>query len=139
MSQRVQLTIMQLMSDHHGQRQKRERLELRNIYFIDGKNNGYFIIPLYHSDIFIKENVGTEEQREDLKKQIIHAKENNIGNINIQMRVVGDLIQDMKCEWLYDEMKQFINANKMYFDKDPVFTKCFLKNAQTLDLIYGQM
>ena len=27
---------------------------------------------------FYKENVGTEEQREDLKKQILHAKENNI-------------------------------------------------------------
>ena len=30
---------MQLMSDHHGRGQKRERLELRNIYFIDGKSN----------------------------------------------------------------------------------------------------
>ena len=37
------------------------------------------MLPLYHSDFFVKENVGTEEQREDLKKQILHAKENNIG------------------------------------------------------------
>ena len=40
MSQRVQHTTMQLMSDHHGQRQRKERLELRNIYFIGGKSNG---------------------------------------------------------------------------------------------------
>ena len=37
------------------------------------------ILPLFRSDIFVKENVGTEEQREDLKKQILHAKENDIG------------------------------------------------------------
>ena len=37
------------------------------------------MLPLFHSDIFIKENVGSEEQRKDLKNQILHAKENNIG------------------------------------------------------------
>ena len=37
------------------------------------------MIPLFHSDIFTKENVGTEEQRKDLKSQILYAKENNIG------------------------------------------------------------
>ena len=30
-------------------------------------------LQLYHSDLFIKENVGTDEQREDLKKQILDA------------------------------------------------------------------
>ena len=36
-------------------------------------------------------------------------------------------------QWLYDEMKQLvINANKMYFDKDPVF-KNFIDNSDTLD------
>ena len=29
----------QLMSDHHGQRLRKERLVLRNIYFIGGKSN----------------------------------------------------------------------------------------------------
>ena len=28
------------------------------------------MLPLFHSDIFIKENVGSEEQRKDLKSQI---------------------------------------------------------------------
>ena len=31
------------------------------------------VLPLFHSDVFIKDNVGTDEQREDLKKQILHA------------------------------------------------------------------
>ena len=30
----------QLMSDHRGQKQKQERLELKNIYFTDGRSNG---------------------------------------------------------------------------------------------------
>ena len=37
------------------------------------------MIPLFHSDIFMKENVGSDEQREDLKRQILNAKENDIG------------------------------------------------------------
>ena len=30
--------------------------------------------PLFHCDLFVKEDVGTNEQREDLKKQILQAK-----------------------------------------------------------------
>ena len=37
------------------------------------------VLPLYHADLFIVKDVGTEEQRENLKKQILHAKENNMG------------------------------------------------------------
>ena len=52
------------------------------------------MITTIHSDVFVKENVGTEEQREDLKKQILHAKENDIGTQNhSQMMVVGDLMR----------------------------------------------
>ena len=47
------------------------------------------MLPLFHSDIFIKENVGSEEQREDLKKQILHAREND-NPMNIQKRVEPD-------------------------------------------------
>ncbi len=91
------------------------------------------ILPLFHSDIFIKENVGTEEQREDLKKQILQAKENDIGGVGGSN--VGcwrsTAIYDM--DWLYDEMKQLvITANTTYFDKDPVF-KNFIDNSDTLD------
>ena len=32
------------------------------------------IIPLFYSALFVKENVGTEELREDLKRQILQAK-----------------------------------------------------------------
>ena len=39
------------------------------------------MLPLCRADIFMKEDVGTVEQREDLKKQILHAKENNIGGV----------------------------------------------------------
>ena len=37
------------------------------------------MIPLYHSDLFVKENVGTDEQISDLKKQILHARDDDRG------------------------------------------------------------
>ena len=39
------------------------------------------MIPLYHSDLFVKENVGTDEQISDLKKQILDARDDNRGGV----------------------------------------------------------
>ena len=50
------------------------------------------MIPLYHSDLFVKENVGTDEQISDLKKQILDARDDNIGGTNATYDNV---------EWLY--------------------------------------
>ena len=33
--------------------------------------------PLYHSDMFVQKNVGTDEQWEDLKNQILHLIRSN--------------------------------------------------------------
>ena len=35
-------------------------------------------VELYHADLFVKNDVGTDEQREDLLKQVLHAKQNNL-------------------------------------------------------------
>ena len=91
------------------------------------------MLPLFRSDIFVKENVGTEEQREDLKKQILHAKENDIGTQGRSNHGCwrSDVTYDM--EWLYDEMRTLTDhANQIYFEDDPVF-KSFIegcKNSQ---------
>ena len=77
--------------------------------------------PLCHSDIFVMK-VGTDEQIKNLKKQILHAKENNIGE-----KLGGNpgcWRSDAKYEmdWLYDAVREVTNqANKMYFEKDSTF------------------
>ena len=91
------------------------------------------ILPLFRSDIFVKENVGTEEQREDLKKQIFHAKENDIGTQGRSNHGCwrSDVTYDM--EWLYDEMRTLTDhANKIYFEDDPVF-KSFIEGCTNRD------
>ena len=91
------------------------------------------MIPLYHSDLFIKENVGTDEQINDLKKQILDARDNNRGTQPGSNEGCWRSNALYEMQWLYDEMKQLvIDANKMYFDKDPVF-KNFIDKSDTLD------
>ena len=54
------------------------------------------VLPLFHSALFIKENVGTEEQRKDLKKQILQAKEDDRGTQGGGILAVGDQMHSMR-------------------------------------------
>ena len=93
-------------------------------------------IPLFHSDIFMKENVGTEEQREDLKKQILHAKENDMGTSLYSN--VGCWRSDTRydCEWLHDAIRKLSDsANKIYFESDPIY-KMFLEKCTNREFNY---
>ena len=75
------------------------------------------IIPLFHSDIFMKENVGTEEQREDLKKQILHAKENDIRTASYSNDGCWRSDAKYDCEWLHDAMYKLSDeVNNIYFE-----------------------
>ena len=81
------------------------------------------VLPLYHADLFIVKDVGTEEQREDLKKQILHAKENNIGEksgSNPGCWRSNTTYDNM--DWLYDAVRGLSDqANKMYFELDHIY------------------
>ena len=81
------------------------------------------VLPLYHADLFIVKDVGTEEQRENLKKQILHAKENNMGEQgggNPGCWRSNTIYDNM--DWLYDAVRGLSDqANKMYFEKDSTF------------------
>ena len=91
------------------------------------------MLPLFHSDIFIKENVGSEEQREDLKKQILHARENDIGTQGGSNHGCWRSNTTYDMEWLYDEMRKLSDhANQIYFKDDPVF-KSFIEGCQNRD------
>ena len=91
------------------------------------------MLPLFHSDIFVKENVGTEEQRQDLKKQILHAKENDIGTQGGSNHGCWRSNATYDMEWLYDEMRKLSDhANQIYFKDDPVF-KSFIEGCQNRD------
>ena len=91
------------------------------------------MLPLFHSDIFVKENVGTEEQRQDLKKQILHAKENDIGTKSGSNHGCWRSNATYDMEWLYDEMRELSDhANQIYFQDDPVF-KSFIESCKNRD------
>ena len=91
------------------------------------------MLPLFRSDIFVKENVGTEDQREDLKKQILHAKENDIGTQGGSNHGCWRSNATYDMEWLYDEMRKLSDhANRIYFEDDPVF-KSFVEDCKNRD------
>ena len=91
------------------------------------------MLPLFRSDIFVKENVGTEEQRQDLKKQILHAKENDIGTKSCSNHGCWRSTATYDMDWLYESMRVLSNeANKIYFEGDRVF-KSLLDNCNNRD------
>ena len=87
------------------------------------------MIPLFHSDIFMKENVGSDEQREDLKRQILNAKENDIGTQGGSNDGCWRSDAKYEMDWLYDEMRSLSNeVNNIYFESDPTY-KMLLKKC----------
>ena len=87
------------------------------------------VLPLFHSDVFIKDNVGTDEQREDLKKQILHAKENDLGTQSGGNDGCWRSNAKYEMDWLYDEMRSLSNeVNNIYFESDPTY-KMLLKKC----------
>ena len=91
------------------------------------------IIPLYHSDVFCKKNVGTVEQREDLKKQILLTREKDDSPIDGSNPGCWRSTVTYQMDWLYGAMRELvIDANNVYFEKDPVF-KHFITNSTNLD------
>ena len=80
------------------------------------------VMPLFHCDLFIKEDVGTDEQREDLKKQILQAKEDNRGTQGGGNPGCWRSTATYNMDWLYESMRVLSNeANKQYFEGDRIF------------------
>ena len=69
------------------------------------QQNTIDVLPLCRADIFIKSDVGTVEQREDLKKQILHAKENNIEVMGGGNKGCWRSTAKYKMDWLYEELR----------------------------------
>ena len=92
------------------------------------------IIPLYHSDIFCKKNVGTTEQRNDLKKQILLTKEKDNSPVDGSNQGCWRSLQNIKWIGCMMTMRELVNdhANNVYFEKDPVF-KHFITNSTNLE------
>ncbi len=90
-------------------------------------------LAMYHADLFIKNDVGTNEQREDLKKQILHAKENKLGEVGGSNPNCWRSNTTYQMDWLYDAVRKLIaDANEAYFSLDPVF-KHFLSQCDNID------
>ena len=60
------------------------------------------MIPLYHSDLFVKENVGTDQQISDLKKQILDARDDNRGTQPGSNEGCWRSNALYEMQWLYD-------------------------------------
>ena len=91
------------------------------------------MIPLYHSDLFVKENVGTDEQISDLKKQILDARDDNRGTQPGSNEGCWRSNALYEMQWLYDEMKNLvIESNQNYFERDSVF-EYYVDKSNNLD------
>ena len=91
------------------------------------------IIPLFYSDLFVKENVGTEELREDLKRQILQAKKDDRGTQGGGNPGCWRSTALYEMKWLYDEMRNSVmEANQKYSEIDFVF-KQHLEKSDNLD------
>ena len=90
-------------------------------------------LQLYHSDLFIKENVGTDEQREDLKKQILDAWKEGKGTMPGGNEGCWRSNATYQMRWLYDAVKELVlEANKLYFENEDVY-KMLLDKCNNID------
>ena len=91
------------------------------------------IIPLFYSALFVKENVGTEELREDLKRQILQAKKDDRGTQGGSNPGCWRSTALYEMKWLYDEMRNLVmEANQKYSEIDFAF-KQHLEKSDNLD------
>ena len=91
------------------------------------------IIPLFYSDLFVKENVGTEELREDLKRQILQAKKDDRGTQGGSNPGCWRSTALYEMKWLYDEMRNLVmEANQKCSEIDSAF-KQHLEKSDNLD------
>ena len=93
-------------------------------------------LPLFYSDVFIYEDIGTDEQREDLKKQILHAKENKIGEVGGSNPNCWRSDAKYDCEWLHDAIYKLSDeVNNIYFESEPIY-KVLLEKCTNRDFNY---
>ena len=91
------------------------------------------VLPLFHSDLFVKENVGTEAQITDLKNQILQAKKDDRGTQGGSNPGCWRSTALYEMKWLYDEMKNLVmEANQNYFERDSVF-EYYVDKSNNLD------
>lgn len=80
-------------------------------------------INLFSSHLFVK-NVGTEEQKQDLKNQILSAKDNNVGYIPSGNKKCWRSSAKYEMDWLEKEVLVLTRtAIDYYKDIDPDYKK----------------
>ena len=80
-------------------------------------------INLFSSHLFVK-NVGTEEQKQDLKNQILSAKDNNVGYIPSGNKKCWRSSAKYEMDWLEKEVLILTRAAIDYYkDIDPDYKK----------------
>tara|TARA_B100001996_G_C18625171_1_gene579427 strand:+ start:39 stop:737 length:699 start_codon:yes stop_codon:yes gene_type:complete len=89
-------------------------------------------MPLVHSDLFIKENVGTEEQRKKLKQEILEDKEKTPTILNSNDGCWRGDNYYPSMEWLYEDVKNLVmESNEHYKIYDNKFAEMLEKCNNT--------
>ena len=95
------------------------------------------VMPLFHCDLFIKEDVGTDEEREDLKKQILQAKEDNRGTQGGGNPGCWRSTATYNMDWLYESMRVLSNeANKQFLLLKHLVSCCRMLSNVFLYFVY---
>ena len=76
---------------------------------------GEVVSSLFYSDLFTKSDVGSTDQQKDLIKQILSAKENNLGQAPYSNEGCwrSNFEYGNEIDWLREEVKNY--TRKIYF------------------------
>jgi len=93
-------------------------------------------LEIFHADLFIHDNVGTDYQVADLKDQVLSAKEKNSGVIpNSNDNCWRSVHQYDRIDWLYNAVKELTKAaSEYYFETDKFFSNNLIQRKIDIKL-----
>tara|TARA_A100001011_G_C13939419_1_gene686536 strand:+ start:36 stop:629 length:594 start_codon:yes stop_codon:yes gene_type:complete len=97
---------------------------------------GEVVSSLFYSDLFTKSDVGSTDQQKDLIKQILSAKENNLGQAPYSNEGCwrSNFEYGNEIDWLREEVKNYtIQICNTYATIDNVFKEQISKENNMLD------
>ena len=97
---------------------------------------GEVVSSLFYSDLFTKSDVGSTDQQKDLIKQILSAKENNLGEAPYSNEGCwrSNFEYGNEIDWLREEVKNYtIQICNTYATIDNVFKEQISKENNMLD------
>ena len=97
------------------------------------------IYPLFYSDLFTKQNIGTEKQRKVLLDKIHYLKKNNIDSVGGSnegcFRSTYEYGEEL--DWLRETIRDFIvDISKFYIEHDKTYKDKISQEEQKVDMSF---